>query len=375
MIASARMTVADYKAAATAMNGIVERRNTIPILGEVLISISAGKITFCATNLDMQLTLDFEAETEGEATFTLNAQNLAAFAGAVQGFAQINLENPPKGAMTGKNVIELRTSDITMRNLDRYDVADFPKMGHIDDKKWRKDASSFSASQNDLRRALTLGRHCISTEETRYYLNGAFLTRKPDGQSLRVVSTDGHRMGIIDTDITIPETSIILHSASVDVMKNHMKTGGNEPVAVQYDQDRMVFSMDGFEFASKLIEGKYPNYQAVIPAESKNGVAQISSVAVNRLANINKAFTSGRSSPCVLDMDAGKMTIASSEGDSASAPLTSKGTFKTGVNFRYLQEQAKATPNFTLQCASSSDPMRCFGPDPDALFVLMPMRV
>lgn len=377
MIANARLTSADFKAAASAMNGIVERRNTIPILGEVLISISAGKVSFFGTNLDQQLTVEFEAETDGKASFTVSAQHLVGFAGAAQDYVQINLVKPDdqRRSLNPQNVVELRTTDITMRSLDRYDVADVPKMAAIEDTTWRKDAFSFTASQDELRRALTLGRHCISTEATRYYLNSAFLTRKPDRDTLRVVTTDGHRMGVIDTEIKMPEEAVILPADGVDLMNTHLKAGGNEPVAVQYSALYMVFSKDGFEFATKLIDATYPNYLRVIPAPSQNAEAQISSVAVNRLASINKAMRSGRSSPCVLDMVEGKITVKSAEGDSASAPMTAKGDFQIGVNFRYLQEQSKAVPNFTIQCSSSGDPMRCFGPDPDALFVLMPMRV
>ncbi|MBL4761709.1 MAG: hypothetical protein JKY93_03305, partial [Gammaproteobacteria bacterium] len=82
MTASARMTAVDFKTAAKSMKHVVGHLNTIPILGEVLISISAGKITFCGTNLDQQLTMIFEAETEGKASFTVNAQHLNGFAEA-----------------------------------------------------------------------------------------------------------------------------------------------------------------------------------------------------------------------------------------------------------------------------------------------------
>lgn len=375
MIANARMMPIEFKAAANAMNSVVERRNTIPILGEVLISISAGKVAFCGTNLDQQLKLEFEAETEGKASFTVSAQHLAGFAGAAQDFVQINLEKPKSGAVNPSNVVELRTSDITLRSLDRHDVADFPKMTRIENKEWRSRAASFSASQDELRRALTLGRHCISTEETRYYLNGSFLTRKPDGETLRVVTTDGHRMGVIDTAIEMPDEAIILPAASVDLMNSHLRTGGNEPIAIQYGDNHMVFSKDSFEFATKLIDGTYPDYMRVIPAPSNKGEAQISSIAVKRLASIHNVLRSGRSAPCVLDLPAGQMKIDSPEGHTATAPLTAKGDFITGVNFKYLQEQARATPDFTVQCAQKGEPMRCFGSDPDALFVLMPMRV
>ena len=375
MIANARMTPPDFRTAAKAMNGVVERRNTIPILGEVLISISAGRVSFCGTNLDQQLTLDFEAETEGKASFTVNAQHLAGFAGAAQDFVQINLEKPKSGAVNPRNVVELRTSDITMRSLDRHDATDFPKMSRIQNKDWRSRAASFTASQDQLRRAMTLGRHCISTEVTRYYLNGSFLTRKPHGDTLRVVTTDGHRMGVIDTEISMPEEAVILPADSVDLMNSHLRAGGDEPIAVQYGNNHMVFSKDSFEFATKLIDGTYPDYMRAIPAPSHEGEAQISSVAVKRLASIHNALRSGRSTACVLDLPGKKMKIDSAEGHSASAPLTAKGDFVMGVNFRYLQEQARATPDFTMQSANSGEPMRCFGSDPDALFLLMPMRV
>lgn len=373
MIANARITPADFKAASTAMNSVIQRRSTIPILGEVLISISAGKITFYGTDLDQQLTIGFEAETNGQASFSINAQHMKGFAEAAQEFVQINLDGPSENALTPGNVVELRTADITMRSLDRYEVSDFPKMSLIEKDDWRKSANSFITNQDELLRAITLGRHCISTERTRYYLNGSFLTKNPDRDTLRVVTTDGHRMGVIDTSITLTEDVGILPTGAVDFMRKHLKSGGNDPVSAQYQGAYMAFFMDNFEYATKLIDGSYPDYMRVIPKHSDKAEAQISSIIIKRLANINSVFPNHGPSSCVLDLAEGKILIKSKTGDSASAPLTTKGAFNIGLNFRYLQDQAKSTPNFTLQCATQGEPMRCFGPDPDALFILMPM--
>ncbi len=377
MIATARMNTADFKKAATALNAVVERRNTIPILGQVVVGISANRITFCGTNLEQQVRLEFEAETDGKAEFTISADKMQGFAGAAQGYVQINLEEVKPGALNNNNdVVELRTEDITLRCQQRYRVMDFPYMARVDKKEWRGKAHVVQASEDDLGRALRLGRHCISTQETRYYLNGTFLTRKPDGDTLRAVTTDGHRLGVVDTQIAMPEAGVIVPVGMIDQLMAQLKPGGNEPVSILFDNDLMLITMEGFETSTKLIDGKFPNYTRVIPEPSDNVEIQVSSVTLNRLNAIQKHIRRGqRSVACAMDPEANRISIINFDENTVSAPMTGRGNVKLGANFRYLQEQAKATPDFTLQAKDNSAPMRIFSDDPDALFILMPMRV
>lgn len=374
MIASAKMSPKDIKSAAKALRGIYYRRLSIPILNQTLVTVSDGKITFLSTNLDQWLTVEYEAETSGTAVFMASFQDIAAFAQAVDGHATLTLTEAKEGALQPDPVLEFSTSNITLRRSDWLDPADFPLPPTTIKPDWRVNAHAVEASQSDLRRALHLGRHCISTEETRYYLNGAFFTRKPDAETLRVVTTDGRRMGVIDTPVPFPANSVIIPTRAVDIITGQLMTGGNEPVSILMGERIVHFEKPGFILATKLIDGTYPDYLRVIPAAAKAGEAQLSQLALKRMANLNKALGGTRYSDCIVDLQAGALRIQSEGGDAATTRIAAKGDFTPLVDFRYLLDQSRATPEFTIQCTANSDPLRCVSSDPDALFLIMPRR-
>jgi DNA polymerase-3 subunit beta len=376
-IAQATITTKDARRIAAAMGGVIERRNTIPVLGCLRFKIAKGGISVTGTDLDIRMTLHIEAETSGEAVILIDAARFAGFAGAGLGDIVLKVIPPAKGSQSQMNVIELSSGDITLQLLDRLPPEDFPTFNqHL------KGAKAFPATQSDLLRVFKLASHCISTEETRYYLNGIYLSEKPDGTTLRGVATDGHRLACIDTGVEtqggMDKTEgkgAILPRKTVDLLKSLMTEGANDPVNMRLTNTHCAFVWEGVEIDTKMIDGTYPDYTRVIPKGDETGRVQLSTDTVRRVMSIGRALGGGTSVACALDLDANTMTITGMEGEKVAAPMSATGKGRIGFNLKYLAQLARAVPNITMQVIEANGPARCFGDDPLAMFVLMPMRV
>lgn len=369
-IATARLGVADAKHAATTMKRVAGGKRAIPILRTALIHIKAGEITFETTDLDRTAVMEFEAETTGRAAFTIPVQTLNAVANAAIGHVEISLSPAAPDALNPANVVTLKSDGLTVHSADLYPVEDFPRFK----VPAKETPHTLTASHDDIARAFSLGRHCISTQETRYYLNGAHITQKPDGDTMRVVTTDGHRMAVIDTAIPMNGPSIIIPSETVDILTHHLRTGANSTVTVRYYETRIVIELEGVTLFSKLIDGTYPDYQRVIPTGDATTTFDLTQTTIKRFASIARAISGHYHRGCTLDPIKGEIRTKGATFDGASAPISGTGETIVTVHGPYLNDQAKATPTFKVHAMHKSDPLRIYCDDPDALFILMPMR-
>ncbi|MFC3061824.1 DNA polymerase III subunit beta family protein, partial [Paenirhodobacter populi] len=135
---------------------------------------------------------------------------------------------------------------------------------------------------------IRLCQHCISREETRYYLHGIFLHQKPGGDTLRAVATDGHRLACIDSTDPVDLSShdqrgVIVPHTLIAKLKPLLGKGGNEPVAITVQRHKIRISTGTVEVMAKTIDGKYPDYSRVIPAPSDRIVATLSRDLLQRL--------------------------------------------------------------------------------------------
>jgi len=375
-VATARVTGRALADAASALNGVVERQNTIPILGYVRVTIAIDGLSLRATNLALELNLKLDAETTGTGSFMLGMRQLSGLARAAQGDVDISILPPDPVSATGLRTIRVVTDGITLRTPDRLEVEDFPVMA-IGEQAWAEGAATLTLSQAQVARMIGLARHCISKEETRYYLNGIHLCRKPDGTTLRAVATDGHRLARIDSDVDAPEGfgGCIVPAQTVKLIAALTDPASNEAIAAQVGQTHGRFAWGNVEILTKMIDGTFPDYTRVVPTEPETGRVQLSSGVMRRLWTIGQTLGAGQSLPCAFDIDEGTMTATGPEGDKVEAPLTATGTGRIGFNLRYLSDLARAVPDLTIQTITPNGPVRCVGDDPDALFVLMPMRV
>ena len=354
---------ADLKAAAKRLKPAYQRRGKIPILSHTLVSVAPGAVEFVQTNLDLEIHHTAEATADAEFAFTLDYKLLARL-------AALDCEALTFTVTPGKDADKLTVSS------DGFSLSVNLLCPAVDFTFMPFSLAAFNAAKttaklaaSDLNRLLRLSAHCISTEETRYYLNGVYLCKSPDA-TLRAVSTDGHRLARIDSTVAWAGPEVILPTEAVKALLR--ETAGNVTMSLCDDPHLAVFAGDGWTYRVKLIDGKYPDYNRVISEENNAISAVISAAQIKRLMAVPEyGFKS-----VFVAITAGQMS-AKSDDRSISVTIPAQATgpdgFITGFNRKYLAAQARVTPTFRLTSKGSNEPARIVGDDPLALFVLMPV--
>ncbi|MBR9840235.1 MAG: hypothetical protein GYB50_20430 [Rhodobacteraceae bacterium] len=385
--ASATIPNAALKRAAALMQKLIERRNTIPILSYVKVEIAAGRVIMSGTDLDIEMMIELEAETEGEATVMVSNAVLAGLAPITAGPLTLTISaGEARGDHRPMDIIRLSDGETVAELNDHMPVEDYPALkpqGFLDSLR-----PAFTVSQDQLARLLRLGRHCISSEETRYYLNGMWLTNKPDAKTLRAVTTDGHRMAVIDEDVEADfigaeDKGLIVHTKSVDLLGQIVGKGGNEPVEFLCGKTFVAAKVGGVTLHTKTIDGAYPDYTRVLQPPSDTLVAHLSGDALRRMCRAAGMMTRNRRTPAALNFAEGRINFSSPSaeaGVSLSMPLQAKraegcDVEAIGFNLSYLRDQGAITPAFTLSTANQGAPATIHSDDPSAVWVLMPMRI
>ncbi len=359
------------------VQSVVERRNTIPILSNVLLHAEKKRVTFTATDLDIEIVEEAAAEVIRPGATTAPAHMLYDIARKLPDGAQVQIELV---AGDGRVTVSAGRSRFQLGALPRED---FPAMnaGALPHK--------FNMAVADLARIIDKTRFAISTEETRYYLNGIYVHahKAKEGTLLRAVATDGHRLARIE--LPAPKGAeampgIIIPRKTVTELRKLLDTAG-ESVEVGVSDTKIRFAAAGFTLTSKLIDGTFPDYQRVIPtgndkalslscAEFKDAVDRVSTVASERSRAVKMTVDKERVTLNVVNPEQGSATeevIADYKGDS----------FEIGFNARYLMDIAAeldgSEAHFLFADAGSPTIVRDAGEGADAatLYVIMPMRV
>ena len=384
---SATVALAELRLAANRLGRVVERWNTIPAIGCVRVRFKGDQVTLEATDLKMTLMLDLEAQISGRADLVVSHRALAGFLRAARGPVTIT-------HMRGEDHDRVRLSDGEIQVTLQLSIPpeDFPQPFKDPAPDGMRGASAFTLSGAQALRLFDLGRSCVSREETRYYLNGTFLTTKPDAGTVRAVSTDGHRMAIIDCDAPARFTEgpradgskatdrpdgLIVPVRAVDLLNAIARKAGNAPLTFAADARHLLVTAPGLRLVIQGIDGTYPDYTRVTPPASDAFTAHLSASALSRLRTIASATCYGRSLPLRLDPGAGRMSLTMPDGVELSIALQGHAA-KDGQTATYslalLSEFARIAPAFTLSSAGRGEPARIVTEDPDALWVLMPMR-
>jgi DNA polymerase-3 subunit beta len=352
---------------------VVERRNTIPILGNVLIKAERSKLSLKATDLDLEVTDSIAAEVSPAGSTTVPAHMFYEIVRKLPEGTQIVLEGSGDRA-----VLSLRAgrSRFTLQTLPESDFPDLAagEMSH-----------SFKIAAGDLKRLIDKTQFAISTEETRYYLNGIYLHVTPGKTSaLRAVATDGHRLAQVE--LPVPQGAagmpgIIVPRKTVAELQRLIETGEGE-VGVELSQGKIRFTIADVVLTSKLIDGTFPDYGRVIPAnndkqlivdkkEFEAAVDRVSTVSSERGRAVKLSIAGGRLVLSVTNPDSGSAT-EELEVEYAAEPLD------IGFNSRYLLDIAAQIEGevAVLWLADPGSPTLIQDKDAKgALYVLMPMRV
>jgi DNA polymerase III subunit beta len=353
---------------------VVERRNTIPILANVLIKADKGKLSMKATDLDLEVTDSVAAEVAPGGATTVPAHMFYEIVRKLPEGAQIVIEGSGDRA-----VLSLRAgrSRFTLQTLPESDFPDLAA-GEMTHK--------FTLAAADLKRLIDKTQFAISTEETRYYLNGIYLHTAGTAKSptLRAVATDGHRLAQVE--LPLPEggagmPGIIVPRKTVGEVQRLIENGEGE-IAVELSAGKIRFTIGDVVLVSKLIDGTFPDYARVIPLNNDKelvvdkkdfeaAVDRVSTVASERGRAVKLSISSGKLTLSVTNPDSGSAT-EEVEVDYDSEPLD------IGFNSRYLLDIAGQIEGevAVLKLADPGSPTLIQDKDSKgALYVLMPMRV
>jgi len=353
---------------------VVERRNTIPILANVLVKADHGKLSLKATDLDLEVTDSISAEASPGGSTTVPAHMFYEIVRKLPDGAQIVLEGSGDRA-----VLSLRAgrSRFTLQTLPE---SDFPDLAAGDM------SHTFKLSAGDLKRLIDKTQFAISTEETRYYLNGIYLHTAGTGKSgtLRAVATDGHRLAQVE--LPLPQGAagmpgIIVPRKTVGEVQRLIEAGEGE-VLIELSAGKIRFTIGNVVLTSKLIDGTFPDYGRVIPANNDKSLVvdkKDFEAAVDRVSTVS----SERGRAVKLSISAGKLTLSVTNPDSGSATEELEVDYDAdaldiGFNSRYLLDIAAQIEGevAVLKLADPGSPTLIQDKDAKgALYVLMPMRV
>jgi DNA polymerase-3 subunit beta len=243
---------------------VVERRNTIPILSNVLLKAKGDELALTATDMDLEIVETVAAEVARAGAATAPAHTLYDIVRKLPDGSQVEIDGGDGGMIT------LRSGRSQFK-LGCLPVEDFPQMSGTDV------SHSFTVAAGDLRTLIDRSRFAISTEETRYYLNGIYLhaakarTGGSDIPVLRAVATDGHRLARVEMPLPAGAEGIpgvIVPRKTVGEIRNLIDEAASG-IEVAMSETKIRFTLDGITLTSKLIDGTYPDYERVIPKDIK----------------------------------------------------------------------------------------------------------
>ncbi|GAA4221947.1 DNA polymerase III subunit beta [Sagittula sp. NFXS13] len=353
---------------------VVERRNTIPILANVLIEAEGETVSFRATDLDIEVLDKAVAQVEKAGGTTVSAVTLHEIVRKLPDGALVSLsEEPGSGRLTV-------SAGRSMFNLATLPKEDFPVMASSEY------SSNFTAKAQVLRRLFDKSKFAISTEETRYYLNGVYMhvADGDGGKKLRCVATDGHRLARIDADL--PDGAedmpgVIVPRKTVGEMRKLLDEDDMD-IAVSVSETKVRFATPEITLTSKVIDGTFPDYTRVIPQGNTRKLevdATEFAKAVDRVATVS----SERSRAVKLALDEDRLVLSVNAPDSGAAEEELAVAYgderlEIGFNAKYLLEIASQVDreNAVFMFNSSGDPtLMREGNDTSAVYVVMPMRV
>ena len=353
---------------------VVEKRNTIPILSNALLRTSEDGLTLKATDLDLEVVENIPAMVETPGGTTVPAHILFDIVRKLPDGAEVLLETDADGNTMG---VQAGKSSFKLQILPEDD---FPQLSSD------TFSHSFHLSAAELRKLIERTQFAISTEETRYYLNGIYLHHvEEEGQSLlRSVATDGHRlaqMQLPSPDGAQGMPGIIVPRKTVGEIQK-LLDDDDENITVELSDSKIRFTIGSVILTSKLIDGTFPDYGRVIPQGNDKTLKverSFFSSAVDRVSTIS----SERGRAVKLALSEGLMVLSVNNPDSGTAQEElnvdyESDSLEIGFNSKYLLDIAgqltSETAIFKLSDPGSPTLIEDDG-DQDALYVLMPMRV
>ena len=358
------------------VQSVVEKRNTIPILANVLIAVRDGRLSLTATDMEIAIVEELRADTKRDGAATAPAATLYEIVRRLPEDASVELEHAGGDAQ-----LVLRAGRYTT-SLVVLPTEDFPSMtaGALPHR--------FALPAQALRGLIDRTRFAISTEETRYYLNGIYVhaAESEGAPVLRAVATDGHRLARVEEPL--PEGAagmpgVIVPRKTVAELRKLIEDVSDE-IEIALSETRIQFRAGPLTLTSKLIDGTFPEYDRVIPRDNDKVLRVVKkdfSEAVARVA----AISAERSRPVKLSVARDLLVVSAASPDQGTATEELEGglvrydagPIEIGFQARYLNDVTdQVTGDVEFRFADGASPTIVRdAADASALYVLMPMRV
>ncbi|MBS3917106.1 MAG: DNA polymerase III subunit beta [Sulfuritalea sp.] len=349
--------------------GIVEKRHTLPILSNVLIEKSGEQLTLLATDIEIQIRTQTAGKEGPEKTaVTVGARKLQDILRSLPDDAEVSLE------LTDKRM-QVRAGKSRF-NLQTLPAEDYPRMVQADSEQTR-----LQLTQKQFKRLIGLVQYAMAQQDIRYYLNGLLMVVV--GNEIRVVTTDGHRLAYASERISesLPRTEVILPRKTI-IELSRLLADNDDALNISLSPNQAIFRFGEIELVSKLIDGKFPDYERVIP-QNHNKVISIPRMTLLQSLHRAAILTNEKFRGVRIVLAAGSLKIISSNADQEEAQEELEIAYDAealdiGFNVTYLLDVLNNVSNDVVEVrladANSSALITLPGND-NFKYVVMPMRI
>ncbi len=353
-----------------AVCGIVEKRHTLPILSNVLIEKSAGRLTLLATDIEMQIRTTTPADGSEQVAVTVAARKL-----------QDILRSLPEGAVVSFDLEERRLqlkAGKSRFSLQTLPAEEFPRMAEAAGQ-----AVVLKLTQRRFKRLLSQVQYAMAQQDIRYYLNGLLLAGQ--GDELRLVATDGHRLAFVSE--TVGEGDRQEHIEAILPRKTVLEllrqlADNDEALEIALTSSQVCFRFGNVEFISKLIDGKFPDYERVIP-KNQNKLIVLDRASFQHSLQRAAILTNEKFRGVRLILAPGSLKIISSNADNEEAQEEIEVDYAAeeldvGFNVNYLLDVLNNVPAEKIEVRLSdgnSSALITLPDDERFKYVVMPMRI
>lgn len=351
------------------VSGVVERRQTLPILANILLSLKQGRLTLTGTDLEVELVIELPLQSSSEkGDITLPARKFLDICRSLPDEAELDIaiENDRALIRSGK-------SRFTVSTLP---ASEFPNMESL------QGINEFTLRQKELKFLIEKTSFAMAQQDVRYYLNGMML--ELDKGKLRAVATDGHRLALaeVEADIKVDEPLQVIIPRKGVVELARLMEGSDAKILVKLGTNHIRVTLDGVTFTSKLIDGKFPDYQRVLP-QGGDKVVTVEKEVMKQALVRTSILSNEKYRGIRLNLKSGAMQVMANNPELEEAEEEFSVDFKgdsleIGFNVNYLVDALSAIDNSQAKIQLSDPNSSCLiqpGSGENTKYVIMPMRL
>ena len=353
------------------VRGVIEQRQTLPVLSNLLITARDGVLVFTATDSEVELEARVTVDDWDSGETTVPARKFIDICQALPGQAKVEF------GLDSDNKVHIR-SGRSRFTLTTIPASDFPTTDEVADE------SEFNIAQSDLKRLIDLTQFAMARQDVRYYLNGLLFEVTP--QQVKAVATDGHRLAVaqLDAETGVEESKSIIIPRKGVIELARLLTGEDVELKVRVGTNAVRMTIDDVRFSSKLIDGKFPDYGRVVPdVEQCDKRLSMDRESLRQCLVRASVLSSDKHRTVRLTLGSGIMKVAANNPEQETAEDELEIEYAgedldIGFNVSYLIEALATLPSETadvfLTDASSSCLIQPHGRS-SCQFVVMPMRL